>query len=270
MTSSFLSKMTELVRDRVTQQKRFVSEVQLRSQIDRCAPALDVLAPLRRADPVAVIAEVKRSSPSRGAIAMTLNPIDVAQGYARAGAVAISVLTEPHYFGGSIETLREIRLSVRETPLLLKDFVLDEYQILQARAFGADAVLLIVAFLDLERLKSLYHLAIEMGLTPLVEVHNETEFAVALSLGARWIGVNNRDLNDLKVDLAVSFRMAPLATQSGRQGALVISESGIESAQQIRELKSNGYSGFLIGTRLMSGLDPEAALRGLLTEAAKT
>jgi indole-3-glycerol phosphate synthase len=187
----------------------------------------------------------------------------VAGQYAHAGAAAISVLTEPDFFDGSLDALARIRSAFPHVPLLMKDFIVDEYQLLQARAAGADACLLIAALLGEAELARLHALAKRLGLTPLVEIHDESELAVARRLGAELIGVNNRNLATFEVSLDVARRLAAAAWA----GPVLIAESGIESSAEINELASLGYKGFLVGTSLMRGGLPGRALRALLEEA---
>lgn len=217
---------------------------------------------LKRAGTVNIIAEIKRRSPSKGIIREDFDPLRIAESYARAGAAAMSVLCEEDYFGGSLDHLRMIR-AAGPTPLLRKDFLFDEYQLYEARAAGADAVLLIVAILDDGLLRRLVAKAAELNLDALVEVHTGEEMRRAASAGATVIGVNNRDLTTFNVDLGTSIKLAPLAPA----GAVLVSESGIASRDDIARLRAAGYSAFLIGERFMRAADPGAALRELIGEA---
>ena len=207
---------------------------------------------------LAVIAECKRASPSRGTIAADYDPARIAVAYERAGAAAISVLTEASRFGGSLADLAAVRAAVT-TPLLRKDFIIDAYQLHEARAWGADAVLLIVAALRQHELVALHRGAIELGLAALVEVHDECDLDRALAAGARVIGVNNRNLRTLQVDLAASYRLAPLLPA----GVIRVSESGIRSRDDLARLGAAGYHAVLVGERLMTAADPGAALAAL-------
>jgi indole-3-glycerol phosphate synthase len=210
-----------------------------------------------------VIAECKRRSPSRGVLRASYDAPAVARAYAAAGAAAISVLTEPTFFDGDLAHLEAVR-EVVETPLLRKDFIVCEYQVLEARAAGADAVLLIVAALTREELKTLMASAAELRLDALVEVHDERELETAIEAGARLVGVNNRNLRTLAVDVAASERLV----QRIPAGVLAISESGLKSAGDLVRLAGLGYRAFLIGERFMIAADPGAALQQLL-EAAR-
>jgi indole-3-glycerol phosphate synthase len=217
-------------------------------------------AALRRPDRVNVIAECKRRSPSKGVLAPRYDPAAIATAYERGGAAAISVLTEPTFFDGALEHLAAVRRAVG-VPLLRKDFIIDEYQLHEARAHGADAVLLIVAALD-HALTGLQQRAGELGLAALVEVHDETELQRAVDAGARIIGVNNRNLRTLAVDVAASHRLARLIPR----GVIAVSESGLRSRTELDELRNEGYGAFLIGERFMTDPDPARAL-GELTGA---
>jgi indole-3-glycerol phosphate synthase len=214
---------------------------------------------LARPGAVNVIAEVKHRSPSKGVIREDFDPVGIARSYRDAGAAALSVLCEEDFFGGSLDHLKAIRGRV-DLPLLRKDFIFDEYQIHESAAAGADALLLIVAMLEDELLARLVDLTRGLKLDALVEVHSAFEMERAVRAGARVIGVNNRDLTTFTVDLGVSTELAPLAPE----GAVLVSESGISSAGEVRLLKSAGYHAFLIGEHFMRAADPGGALRGLV------
>lgn len=220
---------------------------------------------LARPDQVNIIAECKRRSPSRGVLRAEYDPAAIAGGYAAAGAAAISVLTEPTFFDGSLYHLSAVRAAV-DVPLLRKDFVVSDYQLYEALAAGADAVLLIVAALDPAELKALHDRALELGLDVLVEVHDAEELRVAADAGAAVIGVNNRNLRTLQVDVHAS---EALVRQMPR-GAVAVSESGLKSAEDIVRLRALGYQAFLIGERFMTEPDPGAALRALIGAASAT
>lgn len=206
-----------------------------------------------------VIAECKRRSPSRGVLRQEYDAPAIAAAYEAAGAAAISVLTEPEFFGGSLEDLERVRARVG-APILRKDFVIDRYQLLEARARGADAVLLIAAALDDAELGTLLREALALGLAPLVEVHDEDELERALGADARLIGVNNRDLRTLQVDPSTARALIPRVPP----GVLAIAESGISSHAELRALREAGYAGFLVGEACVTAADPGAALRVLL------
>jgi indole-3-glycerol phosphate synthase len=208
---------------------------------------------------VNVIAECKRRSPSKGVLAEEYDPASIARHYERGGAAAISVLTEPTFFDGALEHLTAVRQAV-SLPLLRKDFVVDEYQLLEARACGADAVLLIVAALDQAALVRLQARAWELGLAALVEVHDEEELARAVDSGARVVGVNNRNLRTLQVDVDASHRLAARIPR----GVVAVSESGLQSRADLKRLAAAGYGAFLIGERFMTDPDPARAIRELI------
>ncbi len=207
-----------------------------------------------------VIAEVKKASPSAGHI-KEVEPARQAELYQSAGAVAISVLTDKSFFSGSLEDLYEVRKRVN-LPLLRKDFIVDEVQILEAKAFGADAVLLIVKILQPDKFRRLHDFALELGLTPLVEVFTLEEAKLALDSGAQVLGVNNRNLDTLEVDISLSKELIPKIKEMG--ASWVIAESGIDSRRQILELMNVGADAFLVGTSLMRSPDPARKLKELL------
>jgi indole-3-glycerol phosphate synthase len=205
-----------------------------------------------------VIAEIKRRSPSRGEIRPDFDAVACARAYASAGAAAISVLTDEHYFGGSLELLARVREAV-SLPLLRKDFIVDAYQVDEARAHGADAVLLIAAALDGGALRELAAHAEGLGLDALVEVHDERELEAALAAGADLIGINNRDLRSFEVDLSVTERLAGKLPE----GCVVVAESGIFTPGDWERLEAAGAHAFLVGEALMRESDVGAALRRL-------
>jgi indole-3-glycerol phosphate synthase len=209
-----------------------------------------------------VIAECKRRSPSRGVLREDYDPVAIAIGYAKAGAAAISVLTEPTFFDGALDHLSAVRAAV-DVPLLRKDFVVSEYQLLEAKAYGADAVLLIVAALRPAQLKLLHDHARRHGLDVLVEVHDATELSIAIDAGARIVGVNNRNLRTLQVDVHASEALIAQMPAD----VIAVSESGLKTADDLVRLKALGYRAFLIGERLMAAADPGAALAELLGKA---
>lgn len=213
----------------------------------------DFLAALRnpRAGDIALIAEVKKASPSAGVICPDFDPVRIATEYEAAGASCLSVLTDEQFFQGSLDYLRQIRAAVR-LPLLRKDFIIDERQILEAIEWGADAVLLIVAILDDARLKHFHALATEAGLAALVEVHDEAELDRALAAGAGLIGVNNRNLKTFKVDLATTGRLAAkLASAPTPPSPLLVAESGIHTLVDVERLKQAGARAILVGESLV-------------------
>jgi indole-3-glycerol phosphate synthase len=220
-------------------------------------------AALSRAGEVNVVAECKRRSPSRGVLRAEYDPVAIATGYERAGAAALSVLTEPSFFDGSLEHLVAVRAAVT-IPILRKDFIVSEYQLLEAKAAGADAVLLIVAALRPVELKVLHDHARRHGLDALVEVHSATELSIAIDAGARIIGVNNRNLRTLEVDVHASEALIAQIPA----GVVAISESGLKTADDLVRLRALGYHAFLIGERFMAAADPGSVLKDLLAAAA--
>lgn len=222
---------------------------QVKEAARRQMPARDPV-PALRAPGVSVIAEVKRSSPSRGAIANIADPADLACGYQRGGAVAVSVLTEARRFGGSLDDLVDVRSAV-DIPVLRKDFVVTPYQVWEARAAGADMVLLMVVLLEQEQLVSLVERAESIGLTPLVECHSEAEVERALAANARVVGINARDLTTLKVHRDAFSRLAPLVPP----GITRIAESGVRGPADVIHLGEAGADAVLVGTSLVTGLD---------------
>jgi len=222
-----------------------------------------LLTALSRSERVNVIAECKRRSPSRGVLRADYDPVSIARSYVEAGAAAISVLTEPTFFDGSLDHLAAIRAAV-DVPLLRKDFIVSEYQLLEAKAAGADAVLLIVAALAPQELGSLLEQATAMGLDALVEVHDSAEVSIALASGARIVGVNNRNLRTLEVDVEASERLIAQIPPD----VVAVSESGLRTADDLARLRALGYRAFLIGERFMTDPDPGSALRALLGGAS--
>jgi indole-3-glycerol phosphate synthase len=214
----------------------------------------DVRGPAHR-----VIAEIKRASPSKGVLRQDLDPLQWARRYERAGAVGLSVLTDERFFRGALEDLARIRGHV-DLPLLRKDFLIDPYQVYEARGSGADAVLLIMRVLEDESFARLLGLTRELGMEALVEVHDERDVARALEGGARLVGVNNRDLSTFTVDLSVTERLLPRFPPE----VVVVSASGIQNQEQIRSLESRGVRAFLVGEALVTAEDPEEKLRELV------
>lgn len=214
---------------------------------------------------MSLIAEVKRASPSRGPIAPRLEPVQLARLYAENGARAISVLTEGRYFQGHIEHLSKIRAEVA-LPLLRKDFLCDEYQVYEARAYGADAVLLIAAILPDEALRSLLSLTRRLGMEALLEVHNREELERALAVKPRIIGINNRNLADFSVDLDTTLRLRPYIPED----IIVVSESGIQSRADVERLAEAGVDAILVGEALVKAQDVAAKVRELASLSNKT
>ncbi len=239
-----------------------VSLDHLKQQAARQQPALDPM-PLFLADGVSIIAEVKRASPSKGALATIKDPAALAQDYAAGGAAAISVVTEQRRFGGTLADLRAVR-AVVDVPLLRKDFITTSYQLWEARAVGADMALLIVAALDQAALVSLIERAVSIGLTPLVEAHDEAELERALDADARLIGLNARDLRTLEVDRTTFGRLAPRIPD----GVVRVAESGVRGPRDVIEYARAGAHVVLVGETLVRGGDPRASVADLVAAGA--
>lgn len=207
-----------------------------------------------------IIAEIKRASPSKGVLRQDLDPVQWARRYVRAGAVGLSVLTDERFFKGSLEDLSRIRHEV-DLPLLRKDFIIDPYQVCEARARGADVVLLIMRILQDAQFAHLFGLVRELGMEALVEVHDERDLDRALAEGPRLVGINNRDLGNFKVDLSVTRRLVPRISSD----VVVVSASGIQTQEQVRSLESEGVRAFLVGEALVTAEAPEEKLRELVT-----
>ena len=255
----FLGAIAQHVREQVERRRPIVAPAALRDRPLFNAPTrafASCLAGTSRR----IIAEVKRASPSKGLIRNDFDPVAIARGYAQHGASAISVLTEERFFQGSLEHLEQIKKAV-SLPLLRKDFILDPYQLIEARSFGADAVLFIAGLLDAGGLRELCREAHALSLDTLVEVHTEEELSRTLEAGARLIGINNRDLRTFEVNLATTEKLAPLIPP----GITVVCESGIDSLEQIRHAENMGVHIFLIGESLLRAPDPGAKLKELLS-----
>ncbi len=262
-SASILERIFAAKRGEVEAERATVTFETVREAARRAPAPRDFAAALRRRRP-AVIAEIKRASPSKGDILPDLDPVAVARDYADSGAAAISVLTDRH-FKGSLQDLEAVRSAV-DLPLLRKDFFFDRYQVYQARAAGADCILLIAAMLAKEDLAALAGCAREAGLQALVEVHNETEMRAAIAVGAEIIGINNRDLHTFTTDIATTERLL----EGYRPSALIVAESGIETRDDIRRLDRAGARAFLIGESLLRHGNPGGQLRSLcaaLTDA---
>ncbi len=262
-----MTQKTDTILDRIVADKRdelasarttlSLAEVQARA---RAAPAVRLFSSALRGPGVALIAEVKKASPSRGLLRADFDPIQLARAYAEAGAAVISVLTDAQHFQGSLADLRSIHDALPDgPPLLRKDFVFDEYQIYEARSAGADALLLICAILEKQLLGELLTCAKSLGMDALVEVHDERELEAAVSTGAEVVGINNRDLRSFAVDLSTTERLAPLVPGS----TTLVAESGIFTRGHIRRLEACGVNAVLIGEALVTASDPAAKIRKL-------
>jgi indole-3-glycerol phosphate synthase len=254
---SVLDDIVAGVREDLARRQGEVPENELRARLLDVPPARDPLPAFRQAGS-SVIAEVKRRSPSKGELAGIPDPAALAAAYERGGAAAISVLTEERRFGGSLDDLRAVRAAV-DIPVLRKDFVVEPYQLLEARAAGADLVLLIVAALPGDPLVHLHDLARELGLTVLVEVHDEPETERAVDLGAALVGVNARNLKTLEVDPATFAKLAPLVPGD----VVKVAESGISGPDDVRRHVTEGADVVLVGEALVRDGDPEGAVRAM-------
>jgi indole-3-glycerol phosphate synthase len=247
--------------DELERQQEAVPLAELKATIEHQRPPLDFATALV-GDGVRLIAEVKKASPSKGVLHADLDPARLADTYASAGAAAISILTESRYFQGSLENLAAIRARLPNIPLLRKDFILKPYQVFESRARGADALLLITAVLDDAGLEELLSLSHDLGMPCLVEVHNEAELKRALACPARIIGINNRNLKTMSVDLAVTRRLRPLIPPD----RIVVSESGIKGPGDIRKLREWGVDAVLIGEALATAGDVTAKIKELFDQ----
>lgn len=254
-----LQEIAEKTRERIRCEKDRVALEELRARARDCEA--DTGFPFEAAlgkQGIRFICEVKKASPSKGIIAKDFPYVEIAREYERIGADAMSVLTEPYYFKGQDSFLQEIRQAV-SIPLLRKDFTVDEYMLYQAKLMGADAVLLICAILSPSQLAEYQGIARELGLSALVEAHDEHEVDMALQAGARIIGVNNRNLKDFTVDIYNSIRLRELVPRE----ILFVSESGMKTREDIRRLEENGVDAVLIGESFMRSEDKEGLLRQL-------
>jgi indole-3-glycerol phosphate synthase len=256
---SVLNEILDGVRADLAARQQDVTLDQLKDMAGRAPSPKDAMAVLKGED-VAVIAEVKRASPSKGAMAAIADPAALAMDYEAGGASVISVLTEQRRFAGSIADLTAVRAAV-QVPVLRKDFVVSSYQLWEARAHGADMILLIVAALEQNALVSLVERAVSIGLIPLVEVHEDAELDRALEAGAKIIGVNARDLATLEVDRTVFARLAPRIPD----GVLKIAESGVRGPHDLLAYAASGADAVLVGESLVTGKDPRSAVADLVT-----
>jgi indole-3-glycerol phosphate synthase len=255
----FLDAIVEHVREEVLRRRRTVLPSALRERPLFGLPRASLLEKLQGSSRH-IIAEIKRASPSRGVIRPQFDPPVLAREFAGNGAAALSVLTEERFFQGSLFYLEQVKREVT-VPVLRKDFIVDGYQLLEARGFGADAVLLIAGILERAQLQELWDEAQSLRLEALVEVHNEAELEKAVETGARVLGINNRDLHTFKVDLKTTEKLLPRVPD----GIVVVCESGIDSVAQIQRLEQLGAHNFLVGESLMRAPDPAAKLREFLS-----
>ena len=261
-TGTVLDRILDARRAAVDHRKRVLPETALKYGVKAASPLRDFAAALSR-DGLNVIAELKPASPSRGVIRDPFDPVALAQSLTAAGAAALSVLTEPEFFGGSLKNMRDARKEIT-APVLRKDFIFDSWQVWESRANDADSFLLIVAALDDLLLRELMSLGHELGMEPLVEVHTTAELDRAMAAGARIIGVNNRDLRTLDVRLETSLKLIELIPED----RIAVAESGLSTHADLVRLRGAGFDAFLIGEHLMRADDPAAALAGLLSTTA--
>lgn len=254
-----LSRILDQTRVDLAMRKRAVSLDQLIEQARQQEPARDFARALSKPDTVNIIAEVKKASPSKGIIRADFDPVGIARCYEENGAGAVSVLTEEHFFQGNLDYLKQIRSSIA-LPVLRKDFIIDTYQVYEARAAGADALLLIAAVLETRALSSLMRITQELGMHALVEVHNEKELTSALKVKPSIIGINNRNLNTFVTDIGTTVQLRSLIPE----GTIIVSESGINTPSDIKHLRSCGIDAFLIGESLMREPEPGVKLGQLL------
>lgn len=256
--ANFLSTIVEQVKSQVDHRQREIPAPVLRERPLFQTPTRGFARNLE-GNSRRIIAEIKRASPSKGLIRTDCDPVAIAKEYASHGASAISVLTEERFFQGSLLYLEQIR-SVVHLPLLRKDFIVNPYQLIEARSYGADAVLLIAALLDPSLLQELREQATALSLDSLVEVHTEMELDAAVRAGAQMVGINNRDLETFDVNLATTEKLAPLVPA----GMPAVCESGIDSVEQIRRIERLGIHVFLVGESLMRSIEPGRKLQELL------
>ncbi len=264
--SNILETIVGHKRTEVAAHREAVPLERLKEEISKLPPARSLGGALRKPGEVALIAEIKKASPSKGVIREDFDPVAIAKVYTESGAAAISVLTDEKFFQGSPEYLRRVR-EVTDIPLLRKDFIIDAYQIYQARFLGADAILLIAGILEIGELMNFQLLARELGLECLVEVHTGAELAKALVAGAKIIGINNRDLRVFKTDLNTTFKLKNLISDPG---IIVVSESGINTREDVLRLLENGVDAMLVGESLMRKPDIAAQVHYLLANRLAT
>ncbi len=252
---NFLESILAHKKAEVETRKCQIPESMLRDRIEKLSRPISLAEALSH-DGLAVIAEIKRASPSAGVIRENFDPVQIAKSYVKAGANALSILTDEKYFQGSLHFIEQIRPFV-PIPILRKDFIVDPYQILEARAYGADALLLIVAALESDQLCNLLNKTHEYGLEALVEVHSADEMKIAVDAGAKIIGINNRNLETFKIDLATTGQLTPLVPE----GTVLVGESGLHTKDDIQRMIWAGVDAVLVGTHFMKHPDPGAALQ---------
>ncbi len=263
---NILTEIFERKREEVAARKQVYPLQEIRRAAEADAPALDFRTVLfsRPGSWPVLIAEIKRASPSRGRLVESFDPLHFARVYSENGASAISILTDEHYFQGSLQYLRQIAQLEPRLPLLRKDFLCDPYQVYEAREAGADAVLLIASYLDPVQLRDLQTLTGELGMAALVEVHNREELDLALGCGAVLVGINNRDLRDFSVHLETCLELRPHVPP----GVCLVAESGIHTAEDVKRLAQAGMDAILVGEALVTAADTAAQVRALALPSA--
>jgi len=257
--TTILDKIVAVKREEIAQAKAAVSESALAEQAAAAPAPRDFYGALADHPEIRLIAEVKKASPSKGVIRADFHPVEIAQTYQSHGAACISVLTDRPHFQGSLDYLTQVRRAV-DLPVLRKDFIIDPYQVVEARAAGADAVLLIAECLDDAPLKDLHDAIVELGMTPLVELFEPSNLPRVLDIGARLIGINNRDLRTFKTDLGHTLRLC----QQIPDDRTVVGESGIRTRKDVEQLEAAGVGAMLVGESLMANPDIGAAVDELL------
>jgi indole-3-glycerol phosphate synthase len=256
---TILDQIVTAKREEIARAKAEMPEASLRKQLVDAPPPRDFLAALSASPPIRLIAEVKKASPSKGVIRDDFDPVAIARIYQQHGATCLSVLTDHPYFQGSLEYLRQVRAAV-DLPVLRKDFVIDPYQVIEARAAGADAVLLIAECLDDDLLERLHTAILDLGMTPLVELYEPANLARVLRVGARLVGINNRDLRTFQTDLEHTLRLRRQIPPD----RIVVGESGIRGRQDAGRLEAAGVQAMLVGETLMASPNICAAVDELL------
>jgi indole-3-glycerol phosphate synthase len=255
----FLEKVTQIEKEEVAKRKSLFSLKEMEEMIPHLPPSRGLMEAISHRAPMALIAEIKHASPSAGIIKEDVDLEQITLAYEAGGACAISVLTESHFFKGKLSHLLQVKERT-SLPVLQKDFILDPFQIYEGKALGADAILLIASLLDREELTDFVGLALSLQMVPFVEVHNESDLEKTLPLNLSLIGINNRDLKTLEVDLKTTFHLKKRIPS----GMKVISESGIKSSQDVKLLREAGVDGILVGEILMRSTDPASKMRELL------
>lgn len=259
MPATILDKIVATKHQEIAEARARVSEFELRAQLSDAPPVRDFFTPLAQIGPIKLIAEVKKASPSVGMIREDFDPVAIAHIYEQHGASCISVLTDVNYFQGNLDYLRAVRAAVG-IPVLRKDFIIDTYQLLEARVAGADAVLLIAECLDDCNLRKLYNEAVELGMTPLIELYEPSNLARALETGTTLVGVNNRNLHTFEVDLDHTLRIKREVPEE----CVLVGESGIKDRTDALKLQEGGVDAILVGESLMRQKDIGSAVDALL------